>query len=119
MSKHASICDSDGCKIGEMICQTCHKPITEGLFLNIDYHVSKRGNEDDYSRQWHQECSKDHSIWEKNRKEIELKEIQRAKRIRCIKLKAISVIKNSLDINVNTETGFTVITCYPGEKIYE
>jgi hypothetical protein len=112
MSKHASICDSDGCRIGEMICETCHKPITGGLFLNIDYHVSKRGNEDDYTRQWHQECSKNHPEWAKYESEIKLSKERQELKLKNAKKRAIELIKKAHDVDID-ENGSCIfnITC--------
>ncbi len=112
MSKHASICDSDGCSIGEMICQTCHKPITEGLFLNIDYHVSKRGNEDDYTRQWHQECSKEHPEWAKHENEKKRHKERLELELKNAKKRAIDLIKNAQDVDIYEDGGCIFkITC--------
>lgn len=111
MSKSARICDSSSCHIGRMVCQTCHMPITEGLFLNIDYYVSKRGNEDDYSRQWHQKCSENHPQWEAHRIEVETMEEKQGKRVKADKLKAIDLIKKAWELDIETKEGITTITC--------
>ena len=71
MGRHAEICDSSSTRIGEMVCFRCHKPITEGLYLSMYYSVSSRGNEDDFTRQWHRECLSDHPAWEKYERDQE------------------------------------------------
>lgn len=64
MSSSKHIANSDTCQIGNMTCNKCHKPIS-GDFLVVDYYVSKRGNESDYTEIFHEECceSYEKELW--------------------------------------------------------
>lgn len=61
--KHSQIVDSEVTKCGDMKCFQCHKPIEHGHYLLIEYDSGSRGNEDDFARVWHKECSLNHPLW--------------------------------------------------------
>lgn len=112
MSKQASICSADGGNsTGTMICQKCHNKITEGLYLTIYYSVSRRGNEDDYTRQWHQECSADHPEWKKYFIEIEKQKVRRLQELMKNKNEAVKHIYLADAIDIEEVDGEIVITC--------
>ena len=105
MSKHPFICDADDTISGEMICHKCGKEITQGLYLNIYYAVSHRGNEDDYTRQWHQECSADHPQWKKYFEELQKYQIFVEKKLAEARKKAIEYLNSSSSIDIEEVDG--------------
>lgn len=82
-----------------------------GRSLSIYYSVSHRGNEDDYTRQWHQECSSDHPEWKKYFIEIEKQKVRRLQERMKNKKEAVKHIYLADDIDIEEVDGEIVITC--------
>lgn len=111
MSKHPMISNAEDTFTGEMICHKCKKKITQGLYLSIYYAVSSRGNEDDYTRQWHQECSAEHPQWKKYFDQLQQDQIALEKQIAAAKKEAIEYINSALYVEIEGEGREVVITC--------
>jgi hypothetical protein len=111
MSISKTIYSAEGCKIGTMECARCLETIKSGKFLAVTYYVSKRGNEDDYVKLYHEMCSTTDNVWKEEKLEEEKEQIFKNHQLAINKAKAISLINKatSIEFEVDDEYSLTEI----------
>lgn len=92
-SKHTQIAHGDGCRVGTMICDHCHKPIDKEPYMIVEYYdMHSRGNENDFNKIYHRKCcehSYPHSwsVYDEERKAAAKRAASRDRmRLRLIKI---------------------------------